>query len=79
MELAQATAEWSIREQFIDDDVTGLALKFEFTATGDPVLHIYGPYLPHGNREVCFAPDGKVKYLATSVLGSQRPNWTRTG
>lgn len=79
MGLAQATAQWIVREQLIDDDVSGLALKFEFTATGDPVLRIFGAYLPHGNREVRFTPDGRVKYMATSVLGIERPNWPRSG
>jgi hypothetical protein len=75
----RATSEWRIQEQFVDDDVSGLALKFEITATGDPVLQIYGAHLPHGNREVRFTRDGRVRYMATSVLGIERPNWPHRG
>jgi hypothetical protein len=78
MERATAAAEWCVRKQLVDDDVSGLTLKFEFTPAGEPVLRIFGAHLPHGNREVRFSPDGRVRYCATSILGVEQPNWPRS-
>jgi hypothetical protein len=33
--------------------------------------------LPHGNRVVRFSQSGELVHLATSVLGTERPNWPR--
>ena len=71
----QDAAAWRVKEQLIDDDVSGLAFKFEVSPNGSAVLKLFGPILPHGNREIFFTPSGEVRYLATSVLGVERPNW----
>lgn len=50
-----------IREQIIEDLVTGLTFQFERKEDSDcPVrLRIFGN-LPYGNRELLFAPDGEL-------------------
>jgi hypothetical protein len=66
---------WQVKEQLIDDDVSGLTLQFEVLPTGEPILRLYGAHLPHGNRVIRFTRDGELQHMATSVLGLERPNW----
>ena len=75
MERSTKNGEWCVKDQLIDDDVSGLTLRFETLPTGEPVLRLYGAILPHGNRVIRFSQAGEVKHLATSVLGTERPNW----
>lgn len=69
--------KWSIQQQLIDDDVSGLTFAFDVLPSGEPVLRIYGAILPHGNRILRFSQSGNLEHLATSVLGTERPNWPR--
>jgi hypothetical protein len=75
MKRARINGEWQVKEQLIDDDVSGLTLRFEVLPTGEPILRLYGAQLPHGNRVIRFTCAGELQHMATSVLGSERPNW----
>ena len=75
MERPRRTAEWRVKDQLIDDDVSGLTMRFEVLPTGEPVLRLYGAILPHGNRLIRFSRTGDFQHMATSVLGAERPNW----
>lgn len=75
MERARRTAEWRVKDQLIDDDVSGLTMRFEVLPSGEPVLRLYGAILPHGNRLIRFSRAGEFQHMATSVLGTERPNW----
>jgi len=68
-------ADWRVKDQLIDDDVSGLTLRFEVLPSGEPVLRLYGAILPHGNRLIRFSHAGDFEHMATSVLGTERPNW----
>ncbi len=66
----------SIREQLIEDPVSGLTLQFDRLDNGTTKLLIYGD-LPYGNREFIF--DERGEQIASGVaLGSVcRPSWIR--
>jgi hypothetical protein len=67
-----------IREQIIEDSVTGLTIQFEYRPETDaPVrLRIVGA-LPHGSREILFDADGNEAGAGTAVSDSCRPSWLR--
>jgi hypothetical protein len=75
MKQARPGSEWCVKNQLIDDDVSGLTLKFEVLASGEPVLRLYGAILPHGNRQIRFSTNGALEHIATSVLGVERHKW----
>jgi hypothetical protein len=75
MDRSRRNSEWRIKQQLIDDDVSGLTFRFEVLPSGEQVLRIYGATLPHGNRLIRFSSSGELVQLATSVLGTERPNW----
>lgn len=66
----------TIREQIIDDPVSGLSLQFVHKPGSDAPfrLFIYGN-LPHGNREILFDQSGAEAGAGTALAGSRRPNW----
>ena len=66
----------TIREQIIDDPVSGLSLQFVHKPGSDAPfrLFIYGN-LPHGNREILFDQSGAEAGAGTALTGSRRPNW----
>lgn len=49
-----------VKEQFIDDAVTGLMLTFRVTPSGEARLHLSGSILPFGNRDFQFNKDGEI-------------------
>ncbi len=67
-----------IKEQIIEDPVSGLTFQFELKPGSDaPVrLRIFGD-LPHGNREILFDQDGVEAGAGTSLVGACRPSWLR--
>jgi hypothetical protein len=75
MERSRISSEWRVKDQLIDDDVSGLTLRFEVLPTGEPILRLFGAILPHGNRVIRFTQSGELQHMATSVLGLERPNW----
>jgi hypothetical protein len=68
----------AIREQIIEDPVSGLTFQFECKPDSDaPVrLRIFGN-LPHGNRELLFDQDGKEAGAGTALTGACRPSWLK--
>jgi hypothetical protein len=56
-----------IKEQFIDDKVTGLMLIFRVTPNGEARLHLLGDSLPFGNRDFQFSRDGELVGTGTGV------------
>ena len=72
-------AKCAIREQIIEDPVSGLTLQFAFVPESDaPVrLRLFGP-LRHGNREFLFDKEGNEAGAGTTISGSCRPSWLRT-
>ncbi len=68
---------WSIREQIIEDPVSGLTLQFEVAPDGEPRLRLYGD-LPHGNREFQFDLEGREAGAGTSLTGLCKAAWLAT-
>ena len=68
----------AIREQIIEDRVSGLILQFEFKPDSDaPIrLHIFGD-LPYGNRQILFDKNGEEAGAETALVGLCRPSWLR--
>lgn len=65
-----------IREQIIDDPVSGLSIQFVSKPGSDaPVRVILYGNLPHGNREFLFNEDGVEAGAGTALNGTCRPNW----
>jgi len=57
----------NIKEQLIDDPVTGLMLMFRVTPNGEARLHLVGDALPLGNRDFQFDVNGKLAGTGSSV------------
>jgi len=56
-----------IKEQLINDAVTGLMLIFRVTPSGEARLHISGSNLPYGNRDFQFNKDGELVGTGTGL------------
>jgi len=54
-----------IKEQLINDEITGLTLIFRVTPHGEARLHLLGDILPFGNRDFQF--DGSGELAGTGV------------
>jgi hypothetical protein len=67
-----------IREQIIDDPVSGLTFQFAYvTDSTAPVrLRIYGD-LPFGNREIVFDKNGNEAGSGTAVAGPCKATWLK--
>ena len=57
--IKQNAKTLNIKEQYINDLVTGLTLIFRVTPSGESRLHILGDNLPFGNRDFQFDIYGK--------------------
>ena len=68
--------EWRVKEQIIEDAVTGLTLQFALMPNGTPRLRLYGN-LPFGNREIIFNAAGEEAGSGTALTGLCRPSWLR--
>ena len=75
MGLKPDARDWTIKEQIIEDPVSGLTFQFEVPPNGEPHLRIYGPSLKFGNRDIVFGLDGKHAGAGTSVSGLCRAAW----
>jgi hypothetical protein len=66
-----------IREQIIEDPVTGLSFQFIFRPDTDaPVrLVVHGALPGNGNREFLFDSDGNEAGAGTGFTGVCRPTW----
>ena len=76
MALKPNGAICKIREQIIDDPVSGLTLQFEARDDGTTRLLLCGN-LPFGNRDFVFDADGQEAGAGTSTAGACRPSWLR--
>ncbi len=56
-----------IKEQYIDDTVTGLLLIFRVTPSGEARLHLKGDTLPFGNRDFQFDKNGALAGTGTGL------------
>ena len=65
-----------IKEQIIEDAVSGLTFQFERHDDGTSRLRVYGD-LPFGNREIYFDAEGKEGGAGTALSGLCRPSWLR--
>ena len=65
-----------IREQIIEDPVSGLSLQFEVADDGTGRLLIYGD-LPYGNRQFVFDREGREAGAGTALRSICRPSWLR--
>lgn len=74
MSLKPNAQEWTVQEQIVEDEASGLTLQFEVNPDGTPRLRIYGPALPFGNREIVFDSDG-IEAGAGTFAGLCRPSW----
>ncbi len=59
-----------IKEQLINDPVTGLTLIFRVTPSGEARLHLSGESLPFGNRDFQFDENGELAGTGTGTGGS---------
>ena len=64
----------SIKEQIIEDEVSGLTLQFEVMPDGTGRLRVYGD-LPLGNREIVFSAEGEEAGGGTALASLCRPSW----
>jgi len=65
-----------VREQIIEDSVSGLTLQFECN-DGRLRLIIAGRPLTLGNREILFDEQGREAGAGTLVGEFRRPNWLK--
>lgn len=70
--------DWKIKEQIIEDPVSGLTLQFETDHENSAPyrLRIFGD-LPFGNREILFDVNGAEAAAGTHPNGVCRPSWLR--
>ena len=68
--------QFSVREQIIEDPVSGLTIQFLVMDNGMPKLIVFGD-LPYGNREFVFDEDGMEAGAGTVLTCPRRPNWIR--
>lgn len=78
MALKPDASDLTIKEQIIEDPVTGLTFQFEVVPNdpGAPFrLRIFGECLEYGNREFLFSKDGYKVGAGTHMSGLCRPAW----
>ncbi|HEX9751337.1 MAG TPA: hypothetical protein VGB22_08660 [candidate division Zixibacteria bacterium] len=76
MPIKQHAKRWSVKEQIINDDATGLSFQFEVASDGKPRLMVYGE-LPFGNRELLFDEDGAEAGAGTCTTGPCCAMWIK--
>ena len=68
---------WTIREQIIEDRLTGLTFQFEVLPDGTARFQVFGSPLPFGNREFLFDADGAeagdIHVVAAGRFAAVRP------
>ncbi len=66
---------WTVKEQIIEDLVTGLTFQFEVMPDGEMRLRIFGRDVPFGNREFFFDSEGVEAGSGGVTQGHCRPAW----
>lgn len=64
----------NIREQIIEDLISGLTLQIEAMGDGKTKLKIFGD-IPFGNREIIFDQIGREAATGTAVTAPCRASW----
>lgn len=70
--------DWKIKEQIIEDPVSGLTFQFvtNHESSAPYALRIYGN-LPYGNREIIFDKNGGEAGGGSYPGGVCRPSWLK--
>lgn len=66
---------WTVKEQIIEDPVSGLTFQFEVMPDGEMRFRIFGAALSFGNREIIFNEEGEKAGSGTATRGLCRPAW----
>jgi len=76
MAIKPDAAILTIKEQIVEDPVSGLSFQFSVVDGSDGPfrLRVFGP-LPNGNREFIFDSSGVRTGAGTSLSGDCRPSW----
>jgi len=69
--------DWRIKEQIIEDAVTGLTLQFDALPDGSFRLMIVGDF-PLGNRDWIFNEQGEEAGGGSGTACTPRAGWLRT-
>ena len=78
MAIKPGAQNWTIKEQIIVDDVSGLTLQFVRSSAEDaPMRLIVRGALPYGSREFLFTPDGEEAGAGVSLRDSSKANWLK--
>lgn len=75
MAIKDGAKDWTVKEQIIEDPVSGLTIQFEVMPDGDRCLRLFGPSLHFGNRELIFDEVGKMTGSGTHTGGLCKPAW----
>lgn len=67
-----------IREQIIEDLVSGLTLQFEVVNDGTARLRILGDLGVGNNREFIFDKKGHLGATGSALSGVCKPSWLKT-
>jgi len=76
MGIKDDAKKWTVKEQIIEDPVSGLTLQFEVIpeSTARYRLRIFG-HIPHGNREIIFDIEGEEAGSGTVIASHCKPTW----
>lgn len=75
MGLKNNAQDWTIKEQILRDPVSQLTFQFEVMPDGDRRLRLFGPSLPHDNRELIFNNAGIMTGAGTHTTTRCKPTW----
>lgn len=82
MPMKPDAKEWRIREQIIDDPVSGLTIQFVVEDSGFDSgiyrLRLFGDALEFGNREFIFDISGEESGAGTAMDDPRKPSWLRS-
>jgi hypothetical protein len=78
MTIKPHAGQFIIREQIIEDPVSGITFQFIHMPGSDAPyrLKIFGN-IPHGNREILFDDEGKEAGAGIALSDSCPPSWIR--
>lgn len=75
MSVRPNAKKWIVKEQIVEDELSGLTFQFEIRPDGRPQILIFGAALPYGNREILFDENG-VEAAAGTTTRACRAAWT---
>ena len=78
MALKPNASVCGIREQIIEDLITGITIQFEHMPGSDSPFRLrLSGNVDYGNREFLFDADGAVAGAGTSLIGVGKPSWLK--